>query len=110
MHVQAPAARHHDAGVRAPEGSGPSRSFWLGMNSGFAQGRWGANSSEWEAIVLTQPVVLCSRTALAAVSAQSILQQPQLDDQAPQGTECPGGEPGGGLPPTPRALLLSAAT
>ena len=61
-------------GVRL-EGPGPSRSR-LGMNSGLLRAAGGATSSEWEAIVLTQPAVLCPRTALAVVSAQSISQQP----------------------------------
>ncbi|KAG5214455.1 hypothetical protein JEQ12_000031 [Ovis aries] len=38
------------------------------MNSGLLRAAGGATSSEWEAIVLTQPVVLCPRTALAAPS------------------------------------------
>lgn len=85
-------------------GPGPQKP--AGDEQRFAQGR-GGHHSEWEAIVLTQPVVLCPRTALAAVSAQSISQQPLCwmtrQRRAP---ECPGGEPVGGHPPPAFAVAV----
>lgn len=72
QHLQPPG--RHDAGGQVG-GAGPQQKP-AGDEQRLAQGRRGATSSEWEAIVLTQPAVLCPRTALAVVSAQSISQQP----------------------------------